>query len=36
MEARESTAEIVIPPGPRLGELVVEAKNLKKGYGDTR
>jgi energy-dependent translational throttle protein EttA len=27
-------AEIVVPPGPRLGELVVEAKGLKKGYGD--
>jgi ATP-binding cassette ChvD family protein len=28
------TVEISIPPGPRLGELVVEAKGLKKGYGD--
>jgi ATP-binding cassette ChvD family protein len=27
-------AEIVIPPGPRLGDLVVEARNLTKGYGD--
>ncbi len=26
--------EIYIPPGPRLGELVFEAKNLKKVYGD--
>ena len=26
--------EISIPPGPRLGDLVVEAKNLRKGYGD--
>src|SRR6476469_6157842 len=27
--------EIYIPPGPRLGDIVVEARNLKKGYGDT-
>jgi ATP-binding cassette ChvD family protein len=26
--------EIVIPPGPRLGEQVVEAEHLRKGYGD--
>jgi ATP-binding cassette ChvD family protein len=26
--------EIQIPPGPRLGSLVLEAKNLKKGFGD--
>ncbi len=26
--------EISIPPGPRLGNLVVEAKDLRKGYGD--
>jgi len=26
--------EIVIPPGPRLGDLVVEADRLMKGYGD--
>ncbi|GGL76793.1 energy-dependent translational throttle protein EttA [Glutamicibacter protophormiae] len=26
--------EIQIPPGPRLGQLVIEAKNLKKGFGD--
>jgi energy-dependent translational throttle protein EttA len=26
--------EISIPPGPRLGNLVVEAVNLRKGYGD--
>jgi ATP-binding cassette ChvD family protein len=26
--------EIVIPPGPRLGGLVVEARGLAKGYGD--
>jgi ATP-binding cassette ChvD family protein len=26
--------EIVIPPGPRLGSLVLETKNLQKGFGD--
>ena len=26
--------EIQIPPGPRLGSVVLEAKNLKKGFGD--
>jgi len=26
--------EIYIPPGPRLGDIVVEARDLKKGYGD--
>ncbi len=29
-----STMEIYIPPGPRLGKLVVEAKEVSKGYGD--
>ena len=28
------TAEIYIAPGPRLGDIVVEARHLKKGYGD--
>ena len=28
------TAEIYIAPGPRLGDTVVEARHLKKGYGD--
>jgi len=27
-------AEIVIPPGPRLGGTVIEADNLRKGYGN--
>src|SRR5882724_9164249 len=31
---REGTAEIVIPAGPRLGDLVVESRGLSKGYGD--
>jgi ATP-binding cassette ChvD family protein len=26
--------EIYIPPGPRLGDVVVEARELRKGYGD--
>jgi sulfate-transporting ATPase len=26
--------EIYIPPGPRLGDVVVEARDLKKAYGD--
>jgi ATP-binding cassette ChvD family protein len=29
------TVEIFIPPGPRLGDVVVEARNLRKAYGDT-
>ncbi|MGE5707028.1 MAG: energy-dependent translational throttle protein EttA, partial [Bacteroidota bacterium] len=33
-QSREGEAEIRIPPGPRLGDLVVEAKGLTKGYGD--
>ncbi len=27
-------AEIVIPPGPRLGNVVIEAERLRKGYGN--
>jgi ATP-binding cassette ChvD family protein len=36
-ESREKapeTAQIVLPPGPRLGDLVIEAKDLRKGFGD--
>jgi ATP-binding cassette ChvD family protein len=33
-EAREGAAEIVIPNGPRLGDVVVQAEKLVKGYGD--
>src|SRR5438876_859791 len=33
-EKRSEIAEISIPAGPRLGNLVVEAKELSKGYGD--
>jgi ATP-binding cassette ChvD family protein len=28
------TAQIIIPPGPRLGDLVVVAEKLRKGYGN--
>jgi len=31
---RDGTAEIIIPPGPRLGDVVVQAEHLFKGYGD--
>jgi ATP-binding cassette ChvD family protein len=33
-EKREDTIEISIPPGPRLGDVVVKAEKLKKAYGD--
>ena len=34
-EARlPETVEITIPPGPRLGDVVIEVKHLVKGYGD--
>jgi ATP-binding cassette ChvD family protein len=32
--AQEREFELMIPPGPRLGALVVEAKGLTKSYGD--
>jgi ATP-binding cassette ChvD family protein len=32
--AKLETVEIYIPPGPRLGDAVVEAKNIRKGYGE--
>ena len=31
---QEKLFEIIIPPGPRLGTLVVEAQGVAKGYGD--
>jgi len=31
---RIESAEIYIQPGPRLGDVVVEARGLRKGYGD--
>ena len=33
-QTRNETNEIYIPPGVRLGELVIEAKNLRKAFGD--
>ncbi len=33
-EKRDGGAEITIPPGPRLGDLVIEAHALRKAYGD--
>ena len=33
-EQRREMVEIAIPNGPRLGNLVVEASGLRKGYGD--
>jgi sulfate-transporting ATPase len=33
-QERNETNEIYIPPGDRLGELVIEVKGLRKGYGD--
>ena len=33
-QARNETNEIYIPPGPRLGDLVIEAQGLRKAYGE--
>ena len=33
-EKKVQATDLHIPPGPRLGDLVVEAINLRKGYGD--
>jgi ATP-binding cassette ChvD family protein len=33
-EKRSEELEIYIPPGPRLGNMVIEAQNVAKGYGD--
>jgi ATP-binding cassette ChvD family protein len=33
-QERNETNEIYIPPGERLGELVIEVRGLRKGYGD--
>jgi sulfate-transporting ATPase len=33
-QKRNETSEIYIPPGPRLGDQVIEAESLCKGYGD--
>jgi len=34
IEARNETQEIYIPPGPRLGDLVVEVNKLSKSFGE--
>ncbi|HEX4300783.1 MAG TPA: energy-dependent translational throttle protein EttA [Gammaproteobacteria bacterium] len=33
-QKRNETQELYIPPGPRLGDLVAEAKGLRKSFGD--
>jgi ATP-binding cassette ChvD family protein len=33
-EKRDEKREMAIPPGPRLGDVVINAKGLRKGYGD--
>ena len=33
-QKRNETSELYIPPGPRLGDKVLEVKNLCKGFGD--
>jgi len=34
VEKRVGPAQISVPPGPRLGEVVVQARGLRKGYGE--
>jgi len=34
VKKKSAEVEIFIPPGPRLGTLVIEAKGVSKGYGD--
>jgi ATP-binding cassette ChvD family protein len=34
VEKQGRDLEIYIPPGPRLGDVVIECKNVTKGYGD--
>ncbi len=34
VQKRNETQEIYIPPGPRLGDVAIEAKNISKGFGD--
>ena len=33
-QQRNETNEIYIPPGPRLGDVVIDVRDLKKGFGD--
>ena len=34
IKEREAKLELFIPPGPRLGDVVIETNNLTKGFGD--
>ena len=34
-QARNETKQLYIPPGPRLGDLVIEASHVSKSFGDT-
>ncbi|HZV69784.1 MAG TPA: energy-dependent translational throttle protein EttA [Saprospiraceae bacterium] len=34
IKEREAKLELFIPPGPRLGDLIIETNNLTKGFGD--
>jgi ATP-binding cassette ChvD family protein len=34
IKEKEKSLELYIPPGPRLGDVVIETKNLTKGFGD--
>jgi len=34
VQKRNETQEIYIPPGPRLGDVVIEAHGISKGFGD--
>lgn len=34
IKEREAKLELFIPPGPRLGDVVIECKNVSKGFGD--
>lgn len=34
-QKRNETQELYIPPGPRLGDVVIEAKGVSKGFGET-
>ena len=33
-QKRNETQELYIPPGPRLGDLVIEAQHIRKGFAD--
>ncbi|MEJ2397935.1 MAG: energy-dependent translational throttle protein EttA, partial [Gammaproteobacteria bacterium] len=33
-QQRNETKELYIPPGPRLGDVVIQATDVKKGFGD--